>query len=195
MKKFEYIAIFLIIILAVSSTFIIVKYINTNKFFSDNTGLYFFSAILQANAAILSIVGVFIIFRIQSYQSPIDIIRNSFLIEFKKWTNPDWILDFDNSSLEGKKEKFKNAKYDKDTMPRLSEWIKNEEKILKTKSSIILPSLLLSSGAILSIIGLLLINHLHCSFENYEFHILYLFSIFEITTIVSVVKTILNSFG
>ena len=38
-------------------------------FFSENTGLYFFSALLQANAAILAIVGVFMIFRLQSYQS------------------------------------------------------------------------------------------------------------------------------
>ena len=33
---------------------------------SELTGLYFFSALLQADAAILGILGVFIIFRFQS---------------------------------------------------------------------------------------------------------------------------------
>jgi len=38
------------------------------EIFSDSTCLYFFSALLQANAAILSIVGVYFIYRVQSVQ-------------------------------------------------------------------------------------------------------------------------------
>lgn len=38
----------------------------------ENTGLYFYSSLLQANGAILAIVGVFFIFRIQSLQSTVE---------------------------------------------------------------------------------------------------------------------------
>ncbi|MFC1561037.1 hypothetical protein ACFL4V_01020 [Candidatus Latescibacterota bacterium] len=123
-------------------------------FLSGNTGYYFYSAILQANAAILSIVGVFIIFRIQRLQSTIDIIINSFMTDLERWTNPQWILDFFNSNLEEKKEKYKSYNYERQAMSRFSECIKNEEKLLKIKSIIYIPTLFLSSGIILSTIGL-----------------------------------------
>ena len=49
------------------------------ELFSNTTGLYLFSALLQANAAIIAIVGVFGIFRIQSLQSKIEYIKQVLL--------------------------------------------------------------------------------------------------------------------
>lgn len=44
---------------------------------SDHLAYYFFSALLQANAAIFSIIGVFYIFRIQSLNNKISIIKSN----------------------------------------------------------------------------------------------------------------------
>jgi len=52
-------------------------------FFSDSTSLYVFSALLQANAAILSIAAIFVIFRIQSLGSAIEV-RRSILADFTR---------------------------------------------------------------------------------------------------------------
>ncbi len=48
--------------------------------FSESTGFYSYSSLLQANAAILSILGIFTIFRVQSFQSAIETIKNSFIL-------------------------------------------------------------------------------------------------------------------
>ena len=48
------------------------------NFFHPTTGLYFFSALLQANAAIFAIVGVFMIFKLEQLQSRIDACKDLF---------------------------------------------------------------------------------------------------------------------
>lgn len=75
------------------------------------------------------------------------------------------------------------------------EWIEKEEEIERIKSLIKLPTCFLSAGMVLSTIGLLLSNALHLSYENAEFCTLFAFGIFEIITIVLVVRTIYKSFA
>ena len=40
--------------------------------FGESTGLYFYSAVFQGNMALLALVGVFAVFRLQQYQSVLD---------------------------------------------------------------------------------------------------------------------------
>jgi hypothetical protein len=141
-------------------------------FFSTSTSLYFFSAFLQANAAILSIVGLFIIFKIQSLQSLID------------------IIEFANSDLKEKQKKYAKISYDKYTMKKLSEWIEKENRIIDIKDMIKIPTILLSIGIITSGIGLIFSNFLHNSSFQYEASVLYSFLLYEIFTLYFVIKII-----
>jgi hypothetical protein len=71
--------------------------------FSESTGFYLYSSLLQANAAILSILGVFTIFRVQSIQAAIDIIKNAWIMPRGFYhPNIDVMTEFDNIRL-GKK--------------------------------------------------------------------------------------------
>ena len=47
--------------------------------FSENTGLYFYSALVQSNAALFSILAIFIIFRLQYISSSIMSIRSELM--------------------------------------------------------------------------------------------------------------------
>ncbi|MBN1352601.1 hypothetical protein JXJ21_24650 [candidate division KSB1 bacterium] len=53
--------------------------------FGENTGLYFFSAVFQGNMALLALIGVFIVFKIQQLNSSISQI-NDLIIRFVKDT-------------------------------------------------------------------------------------------------------------
>ncbi len=49
--------------------------------FTENTSLYFYSALLQANAAIIALVGLYTIFHLQNVNSTIEIIKSSLVNE------------------------------------------------------------------------------------------------------------------
>jgi len=71
-------------------------------FFSKNSGLYFFSSLLQADAAIFAIVGIFVIYKLQSVQSKIDSIRNYLLGQIGKTTDELEVQKFDELTTEQK---------------------------------------------------------------------------------------------
>jgi hypothetical protein len=50
-------------------------------FLSDSTGLYFYSAVFQGNMALLALIGVFIVFKLQKIANDLDRL-NSRIIEF-----------------------------------------------------------------------------------------------------------------
>lgn len=161
------------------------------KFFSDSSSLYFYSALLQANAAILSIVGVFIIFRIQSYQSSIDIIKTA-LINNRRMVGPNDVIGFDNFNISEKEEYIKRLN-NSVLKNHCSNWIEKEKKLKKVKSSIKLPTILLAIGIIINSIGLFTASYIHSNLMNYEFKILAAIILFQIITVYFVVKTIYNS--
>ena len=137
------------------------------NFFSDSSSLYFYSALLQANAAILSIVGVFIVFRIQSYQSSIDIIKTA-LINNRRMVEPDDVIMFDNLTISEKEGTIKGL----DNSVLKSNWLEKETKLKKVKSSVKLPTILLAIGIIINSIGLFTASYIHSNLMNYEFKIL-----------------------
>lgn len=162
----------------------------SDNFFSENTGLYLFSALMQSNAAIFSILGVFYIFKLQILQSSIDMIKNILVIDLDQWTKPNWIFEFSDMSLIQKKEMYNKVNYDKYTMIRLNNWIKKEQSILTVTKNLKSPLILVAVGFILNLLGLVLSNYIHQFGVNIEFLIHYLYIILEILIITTIVMSI-----
>lgn len=53
------------------------------NFFSDSTGLYFYSAVFQGNMALLALLGVFIVLRFQRFESIRDDVDSFYLSAMK----------------------------------------------------------------------------------------------------------------
>ncbi len=154
------------------------------ELFSNSTSLYFFSAILQANAAIIAIVGVFGIFKIQPFQSGIETIKFSLSME-RGITTGFWDVDpsiisiFNPLNIE-EKYKFMNEKVRSSVAREILEnWINVEKDILTFKTTLINPILLISIGIVLGAFGLILANTIHNLGAIVEFLVLLIGSLFQ----------------
>jgi len=132
-------------------------------FFSEYSSLYFFSALLQANAAILSLFAIFVIFRIQSLASSIDT-RKLVL-----GADPSHASAYDINSFERMSLQEKKCEVDHKTGRRAFgvahylAWIAYEEKIEELKHSIIVPSSVLAGSILFYAIALALAHFIHRS--------------------------------
>lgn len=167
--------------------------------FSDATSHYFFSAILQANAAIIAIIGVFAIFKIQSLQSGIDSIKNALSIERGVSTNievdPSIIAIFDKKALQ-EKEKYLNEEIRYTAVwELLNSWIDKEKNINNFKSNLKKPTILIASGIVVGGIGLILANIIHEIGSGFELTVLFVINLFQIYIVYRVVKFIFDTLG
>lgn len=162
------------------------------KIFSTNTGLYFFSALLQSNAAILSVFGVFLIFRIQSYQSSIDIIHSSLLDHQTCSSTIQDIFEFIKNPDLGKKKSIA-SKADEYIRHYYEESLLFHEKIANIKKTIKLPTYLLGFGIILNLFSLLLSNLFNNLGLLYEIRLLLVNLIIEIIVILLILNRITNA--
>jgi len=168
---------------------------NIHCFFSDNSAYYFFSSLLQANAAILSIVGVFYIFRIQSLSSSIDVAKTALSQNPAKFTTPARIAAFDDENLEGKKhelEQMKNNEAGNLILPFFGLWVKSEIEIDRLKNKARLPTILLAASLIIFTAGLLLAAYLHSLPFPVEFLTLLILSLLESALVAHIAWTILE---
>ena len=62
--------------------------------FSDNTGLYFYSALIQSNAALFTVAGIFVMYKLDSLEQTIDGMPAKMLQKFQSSINPQDIIDF-----------------------------------------------------------------------------------------------------
>ncbi len=108
------------------------KYFNVTITTNDSTLHYLLSTIIQSNAAILSLMVVVIIFRIQYLDQSIDKVRNEVRFEFS--TEGWWskLQKFENLSLT-QKMSYINQDINEKEKNILSKWIKIEDKKLLTK--------------------------------------------------------------
>jgi len=164
-------------------------------FFSENTGLYLFSALLQANAAIIAIVGVFGIFKIQNLQSKIEYIKQGLLHPegFTRMTGmtPIAINEFDNSTLQKKEEILKeSSKHNPQWSDLLKSWINTEKVILSFKPIITKSTIYLGLGIIINALCLILSNVIHSTLKTEEliFGLVLTFQILLITNLVVNIK-------
>jgi hypothetical protein len=127
--------------------------------FSINTGLYFFSALLQADAAIFAVLAVFIVFKLQ-YQQAITLNLRPFILQGVTPEQRLIVREFDSANIERKRqiaEQYKNT--------GLMSWLYHElpqhEKAEELKSKFKYPGIYLVTLIAGDIIGLLTIESLH----------------------------------
>jgi len=163
-----------------------------DNFFSDNSSFYFFSSLLQANAAILSIVGVFFIFRIQSLQSAVDIVKSNLMSDRGHSSWPQEIMAWDNLPIEEKESQLKNDKANKYIQPALNYWTTKERHVHNLKKGIIIPSILLGVGIVLEALSLFSANYLHNYHLVLEYYLSYINLLLELLIVFVVVKSIIE---
>lgn len=167
--------------------------------FSDTSALYFFSALLQANAAIIAIIGVFWIFKIQTYQAGVDSIKNALSIERGITSNldvdPSIISKFESLDL-SEKTSYMNQEILNDSLRSLLQsWVRNEESIDNLKSGIRIPVILLAVGIVFNAFGLVIANLIHQVGHIVELIVLLLVLLYEFLIVGVVVNTILSALG
>lgn len=162
-------------------------------FFSENSSFYFLSSLLQANASILSISGVFFIFRIQSLQSSIDIIKSSLMSDRGNISWPGDIVKFDNLLLNDKESYLKSEQKNKYILQSLIDWTSKEKLIHNIKKEIIIPTILIGTGIIVESICLFSANYVHVYFNLVEYYILFVNLLLELAIVFFVIKSILKS--
>lgn len=182
------------IILAIIPLFLNVNWFtDSHSVFSANTGLYFFSALLQANAAILSIVGVFYIFKVQSIQNTIHFIKSSLLTDRFRDIVPAHLVQLSKLNIDERRIKIAERGYSDATKSQLFDWTNLDEKVLAIKDSIKLPSLLLVLGIAIFAIGLLSAHLVHSAGLFIEFRFLYLCFLYELVCLYFVLDAILKA--
>ena len=152
--------------------------------FTENTGYYFYSSLLQANAAIISIFGVFFIYKVQSLQSSISEIFNS-ICSINSMAM-DYALKFKVMDLDQKKNKLKDYNNENTGSKFYRQWYETEVNLVK----IIKPSILLTTAIILQSIFLLLSNDIHLQGSSYEFISFLLTILYESYVLILLSKTI-----
>jgi hypothetical protein len=162
-------------------------------FFSDSSSLYFYGALVQANAAILSIIGIFVVFRIQSVRSSVDAVRSVLSADPGKFTAPAEIGRFDRMTLEEKHQWLTNKKARANPSPVLSHfeaWARYLDQIRAIKSSARVPVMLFGITICLFTIGIFLANYIHSVSFAVEFVSMASSVVLEVICVVVVLRII-----
>ena len=192
MKKCTYIVVSTLLIVTILNL-VFSDILIPNNFFSENSAFYFLSSLLQGNAAILSITGVFYIFKIQSLQSSIDIIKSTLMADFGRRSWPEDILKFDKLILAEKETYLKSDNAIKAIQSELDEWTSKERNIKNLKIEIKFPFVVLSIGIIIEAICLFTANFIHVNHSSIEYHILFFNLLLEFFIIFVVTKGIFKA--
>ena len=166
------------------------------ELFSNSTGLYLFSALLQANAAIIAIVGVFGIFRIQSLQSKIEYIKQGLLQPRGRDTydgmSPLEVHNFEELTFEKKEEKF--TKDGVSCKLLLNSLINTEKTIINFKPMIAKSTIYLGIGILINALCLMLSNLIHKVWfaESLVFLFIFVYQIILVVILISNIKKLLN---
>ncbi|MCP3660181.1 MAG: hypothetical protein GY830_07720 [Bacteroidetes bacterium] len=170
----------IVMIIFLPSKFIYPKNVNL---FSDVTSFYFFSALLQANAAFFSIIIVALISKNQSLQSSINAIKTSLKDSKIIIAYPTWIIDFDKKKLKDKRkfldESFKGG--DKELKTHSEYWYEISKEKEKIKYFIKKQfSALLFISVVLFAVGICLSHKIHAIGGYVEYKVLSVCIIIEI---------------
>ena len=126
--------------------------------FSQITGYYFYSSLIQVNAAIFSIYGLFIVFKIQICKSNIDTCKN---LIFMRFNILKMISDFEKKNDQQKEEYIAEQARDVANEPiayQCRQWYENQKSIEKIQDSFKLPLILLITGMIIDAIVLIVMQ-------------------------------------
>jgi len=130
---------------------------------SDSTGFYFYSSLIQVKAAIFSIYGLFIVFKIQMSSQIIDTCKN-FIASSQG--NIIAVTKFDESNIQGKQKFIDNKKEAKAGTSGFTEihhyqkWFDSIKAINDIKVNYKIPMLLLGVGMVIDSLALLFQKYL-----------------------------------
>ena len=161
-------------------------------YFSESTSLYIYGSFLQANAAIIAILGLFIIYKIQALQTSIDVIKSDLMRDRGMYTHPKSVLDFDSATLEEKEQRFNNLKKDHYYLLHYKIWTESLKSIPKLKSLITVPTIFLTSVIIIDGICLMFCSNLHKYHEIAEIYLAYIIILIHIILWLYICKTIIS---
>ena len=152
----------------------------------SSTGLYFYSALLQADAAVLAIVGLYITFKLQTIQLIINNLRERITAVLYQPENEEervlsirQLTTFDESLLDKKielAELYKN----KGLLNYLSDEIPYHKKLVAIKKEFIAPSYLIAILISLNIIGIIFSSTIHVFSYFFEIVVLVIVGLLHI---------------
>ncbi len=152
-------------------------------YFSENTSLYLYSSFIQANAAIIAITGLFIVFKLQSYLASIDVLKLTIMNDRGMYSTPTDVEVFDRTILSEKKKKLEEIKSTAGGFffsLLYQSWIEKLEKYYHLRERIILPTILLTLAIVINSILLLTSTNLHYYHKITEVLFGYIITLFQI---------------
>jgi hypothetical protein len=166
------------------------------SFFSDSSSLYFFSALLQANAAILSLLAIFVIFRIQALSASIDTRKFVLGSDLGVHVAASDINSFERMSLQQKKE-YIERKQGKGIaiLPHFEAWISYQQQIDDLKHSIITPCFALAASVLVFSVALFFASCVHALSYILELLLLVLSIALEALCLALVLRTSYSLLG
>lgn len=165
-------------------------------FFSDNSALYLYSAILQANAALLSVTAIFVIFKIQSLQSSIDVKKTALSSDFGDHTNPSEVNIFDDMTIKNKKDWIQNRRASQYlTTPHFETWLRELEQIENIKMIIVIPTALMGISIPYFALSLYFAIYIHFLSAILESAIMIISIIFESFCLIYIIRSIFTLLG
>ncbi len=148
-------SIFILILLL----YLLASKVYISSLFSENTGLYFYSTLVQANAAIFSILSIFFIFRLQYVNSRITSIRQELISINNPIANRARLFfQMDLSRRQDFIDKFSGAIEIKELYQNAHHFLLNKQSL---KSRLVIPASSLSLVVIIQSILLLLASAIH----------------------------------
>jgi hypothetical protein len=139
-------------------------------FLNESTALYLLSAFLQADATIVAILGVFMVFKCQSHQSSIDGIVMKLYMSCD--INYNVVTNFEQNNNKGKNDAFKSIENTETIYPYLKSWLNHDNKILEIKNLFLCPLVFTIILLILDTIALVVVSALHVTNQNAEFYLI-----------------------
>lgn len=149
---------------------------------SDSSGLYLFSALLQANAAILALLAVFAVFRIQTLANRVSTMREYLLQHGPSYQIPrQRVVEFEWASP-AEKERMIGETPDpaiefglaQSGATQFRRWRDADIAINETKTSLAAPIVALTSLMVISAFGIIYAVAVHSSWPQGEPYLLFL---------------------
>ena len=146
-------------------------------FFSDNSSLYFFSALLQANAAIFSIMAIFLVFRLEAHESAKSYIKLTMAQLTPRLIGLDWLALLDKNDIVEIERRVKDEEKncpgcDKGILALKKSFLEHTYKIDKIKRNSIIPAIVLAVVIVSFAAGIFLSAFLHALPTAIEFIVL-----------------------
>ena len=167
-------------------------------FFSENSSLYFFSALLQADAAIFSIMAIFLVFRLEAHESAKSSIKLTMAQLTPKLIPLAWLALLDKNDIVEIERRVKDEEEncsgcDKGILALKKSFVEHSKKIDKIKNTSIIPAIVLAVVIVLFAAGIFFSAYLHALPTAIEFIVL-LFALIAQIIVLAVIVWAVRTF-